>query len=325
MGQTVPHEHLLAIIETQNEIAGSTMELEAVLAVVARRAQGLTGADAAVLELADGDELVYRAVSGGAEPLLGTRVRVEGSSSSFCQQSGEIVHCRDAAADGRVNQEACGQIGAVSLVSVPLWNGSRVTGALTAFTGVVGAFHYADERILDLLAGVVAAHLSHAQVAERTERESLFDGLTGLQNRRAFDQRLGSEVARVRRHGGALSLCLLDLDDFQEINDTLGHPVGDEVLRGVARKLEQVRGEDTAFRVGGDKFAVIFSDAGTAGARTAAHRLEAAILGDADCGGVEASWGVAELAGGDPAALVGAAEEDLRENKRARRRARDSF
>ncbi|HZU61145.1 MAG TPA: sensor domain-containing diguanylate cyclase [Solirubrobacteraceae bacterium] len=325
MGQEVPHEHLLAIIEAQNEIAGSALELDAVLALVVRRAQGLTRADGALLELSEGQDLTCPAASGTAESLLGMRVPSAGGLSSLCQQKGEIVHCRDAQADGRVKQAACRQMNVVSLLSVPVWQGSRVAGALTVTAGVAGAFHYADERALDLLAGMIAAHLTRSVAADRAGRESLYDELTGLQNRRAFEQRLGAEVARVRRHGGVLALCLLDLDEFQEINDTLGHAVGDEVLRGVARRLEQVRGEDTAFRVGGDKFAVIFPDTGVAGARTAAERLETAVLSDADCGGVEASWGVAELAGGDPAELVAAAEADLRDNKRARRRTRDSY
>lgn len=325
MGQTIPHEHLLAVIETQNEIAGSTLELDAVLTLVVRRAQGLTGADTAVLELSEAEELVYRAATGTAESLVGTRAPLEGSFSALCHQNGEIVHCRDVSSDGRLALEACRQLGAVSLLSVPVWQGSQTTGALTVLSPVAGAFHYADERTLDLLAGVVAARLAHSRAAERTDQETLYDTLTGLQNRRAFDRRLGSEVARVRRHGGGMALCVLDLDEFQEINDTLGLPVGDEVLRGVARQLEQVRGEDTAFRVGGDKFAIIFPGVGVAGARTAAQRLEAGIMGDPDCGGVEASWGLAELDGGDPAQLLAAAEADLRDNKRARRRARDSF
>jgi len=215
MGQAVPHEHLLAVIETQNEIAGSTLDLDAVLTLVVRRAQSLTKADAALLELSEGGELVYRAASGMVEPLQGTRVPAQGSASSLCRQNGEIVHCRDAEADGRVNQEVCRQLGVVSLLSIPLWHGSRIAGALTVFTGVAGAFHYADERTLDLLGAVVGAQLTNSKVAERTVRESLYDALTGLQNRRAFDQRLGAEVARVRRRGGALALCLLDLDEFQ--------------------------------------------------------------------------------------------------------------
>ncbi len=325
MGQEVPQEHLLAIVETQNEIAGSALDLDAVLSLVVRRAQSLTGADGALLELSEGQAVVCRAASGVAEPLLKMRVPVEGSFSSLCQQNGEIVNCRDVQADGRVNREACRQVGAASVLSVPVWQGPRVAGALTVSASVAGAFHYVDERTLDLLAGVMAAYLTRSVVAERADRESLYDDLTGLQNRRAFEQRLGAEVARIRRHGGALSLCLVDLDEFQEINDTLGSAVGDEVLRGVARRLEQVRGEDTAFRVGGDTFALMFPDTGVAGAHTAAQRLEEAILGDADCGGVEASWGVAELAGGDPAQLIAAAEADLLENKRARRRSRDSY
>lgn len=328
MGQEAPSEHLLAVIETQNEIAGSVLDLEAVLNFVVRRAQALTRADGAVLELSDEAELVNRATSGAAAPLLGARAAVRDSFSGLCQQRGEIVHCRDTEAeadDQLVNREACRELGAMSLLSVPVWQGSLVAGALTVFTTLPDTFHYADERTLDLLAGMLSAHLTRSAVADRASRESLYDELTGLQNRRGFEQRLGAEVARVRRHGGELAICLLDLDEFQEINDTLGHAVGDEVLRSVARRLEHVRGEDTAFRVGGDKFAVIFPDTHAAGAHIAAQRLESAILADTDCGGVEASWGVAELAGGDPAQLAATAELDLRENKRARRRARDSY
>jgi diguanylate cyclase (GGDEF)-like protein len=153
----------------------------------------------------------------------------------------------------------------------------------------------------------------------------MHDVLTGLPDRTAFEHRLGSEVARIRRHGGQLAVSLLDLDAFQEINDTLGHAVGDEVLRGVAKRLSRVRGEDTAFRVGGDEFAIIFVGADAEGARVAARRLENNILADQGCGGVGVSWGVAELDGGDPAELMTTAEAELRDNKRARRRTRESF
>lgn len=101
--------------------------------------------------------------------------------------------------------------------------------------------------------------------------------------------------------------------------------MGDEVLRGVAKRLARVRGEDTAFRLSGDQFAVIFVGAGAEGARTAAKRLEAGILGDQGCGGVGASWGVAELEGGDPAQLMTAAKTELIETKRARRGSSESF
>ena len=325
MTKSLPHERLLAILETQNEIAASALDLEAVLELVARRARVLTGADAAVLELQEGEEMVYRAANGQAESFLGLRVPLDSSLSAHCARSGEIVHCHDSHADGRLNPESCRLLGAVSVLCVPLGRAEGTLGALTVYAGRQRAFHYADERTLDLLGGVISAHLAHSEAFVQPGRETHYDVLTGLPDKQAFERRLGSEVARVRRHGGQLSLCLMDLDAFQEINETLGHAVGDEVLRGVAKRLARVRGEDIAFRVGGDEFAVVFVGASADGARVAAKRLEAAIQADQGCGGVGVSWGVAELENGDPAQLMSAAQTELRETKRARRRTRESF
>lgn len=75
----------------------------------------------------------------------------------------------------------------------------------------------------------IAAHLSHANLYEAESRESRSDALTGLLNRRAFEERLPVELARFSRSGRPLSLSLLDLDGFKGVNDRLGHPAGDEV------------------------------------------------------------------------------------------------
>ncbi len=325
MTKSLPHERLLAILETQNEIAASALDLDAVMALVARRARVLSGADAALLELQEGEEMVYRAASGAAESFVGLRVPLESSLSAHCARTGEIVDCHDSHTDGRLNPEACRMMGAVSILCVPLGSAEGRLGALTVYAGRQRAFHYADERTLDLLGGVIASHMAHAEAFVQPTRETLYDVLTGLPDRQAFEHRLGTEVARVRRHGGQLALCLFNLDAFKEINDMLGHAVGDEVLRGVAKRLSRVRGEDTAFRVGGDEFAIIFVGAGGDGARLAAKRLESAVQSDQGCGGVGLSWGAAELEGGDPSQLLAAAHAELQENKRARRRTRESF
>jgi diguanylate cyclase (GGDEF)-like protein len=325
MGQPPPQERLLAIIETQNEIAASALDLDAVMMLIARRAQELVGADAAALELPEDHEMVYRAASGIAEPLLGLRLPLKDSFSGQCLQSGENLNCTDSSQDSRVNREACRRMGAVSILCIPIRRVIRPVGVLTVYSGARDAFQDTDERTLELLAGAVAAHLIHADQVPSAAKESLHDVLTGLPNRRAFEQRLGSEVARIRRHGGALALCLIDLDDFQEVNDTLGHPVGDEVLRAVARRLGRIRGEDIAFRIGGDEFAVIFSGIDETGARKAVRRLESGILADPGCGGVEISWAVAELDSGDPAELIASAKAELRHTQRGRRHSKDSF
>jgi len=146
------------------------------------------------------------------------------------------------------------------------------------------------------------------------------DPLTGLQGLSSFEVRLGAEVARVRRHGGQLALALIDLDSLEEFNRRHSRAVGDDVLRSVARCLSQVRGEDAAFRIGEDEFAIIFVAVGLNGARAAMRRLDAAVRAEEGCRRVGLSWGLAALTGGDPAALVASAGSQLLRVKRTRAR-----
>jgi diguanylate cyclase (GGDEF)-like protein/PAS domain S-box-containing protein len=100
---------------------------------------------------------------------------------------------------------------------------------------------------------------------KRAERHMLHlaqhDPLTNLPNRLLFHDRVGQAMARCVRHGGRLAVMLLDLDKFKEINDALGHRVGDQALKEVARRLSAaLRGTDTVARIGGDEFALILPD-----------------------------------------------------------------
>ena len=311
-------ERLLAIIDTQNEIAATAPDLDEVMQLIVGRAQALTGAAGAVIERADGDDLVYLVGSGTGEQFVGIRISAAAGLSRLSVRHGEVLNCHDADTDDRVDHDAARRLGATSMLCVPLSHRGRPIGVLKVFSPELDAFDDEDVRTIGLLSGVVAAHMAHARDFERHRRESRYDLLTGLLNRRAFEERLGSEVARVRRHGGELSLCLLDLDSFKLINDTLGHGVGDEVLRSVGRHLAQVRGEDSAFRLGGDEFAIIFVGADAEGASVAASRLEQSVMSDQGCGGVGISWGVAEVQVGDPAVLIVHADAELYRAKRSR-------
>ena len=308
----------MAIIETQNEIAATALEPGAVMALVVKRAQALTGAAGAVIERVQGEELVPAVASGAGEPWLSVRVDATFSLSGMCVRLGQTLYCRDAESDRRVDLEAARRVGATSLVCVPLEHEDRVLGVLKVFSPDENAFEEDDVETLVTLSRMVAPQMAHATEFQRQVSESRHDPLTGLANRRAFDERLGSEVARVRRHGGELALCLLDLDSLAEVNDMFGRAVGDEVLRAVAKHLSLVRGEDSAFRIDGDEFAIIFPETDSEGASVGARRVAVSVFADHGCGGIGVSWGVAELSGGDPAQLVADATAELKRAKRSR-------
>jgi diguanylate cyclase (GGDEF)-like protein/PAS domain S-box-containing protein len=113
---------------------------------------------------------------------------------------------------------------------------------------------------------------------EKLRALSLTDGLTGLANRRAFDENLKREWLRTLRDGSPISLLLLDLDRFKEFNDHYGHQVGDDCLRAVALAIRgSVRATDLSARYGGEEMTVILPSTDTAGAVAAAEKVRSAI------------------------------------------------
>jgi diguanylate cyclase (GGDEF)-like protein len=106
------------------------------------------------------------------------------------------------------------------------------------------------------------------------------DPLTGLLNRRAFEERVAQELARARRTGESFGLVLADVDRFKELNDRYGHAAGDQALVDLGRLLQhQLRGGDTVARIGGDEFAILLPSADAAGAADAAARVTERVRG----------------------------------------------
>ena len=113
---------------------------------------------------------------------------------------------------------------------------------------------------------------------ERVTMESKKDFLTGALNRRALDEALEVAVEDATRNGHSLSLLMVDIDHFKQFNDRLGHAIGDEVLKTVARALKQsVRGRDTVARYGGEEFFVLLAETPIQGARVVAESLRKTI------------------------------------------------
>ena len=315
MPDNLSKERLLAIIATQNQIATSSLELQGVMDLVVEQAQSLVGAAAAVVELIEGDEMVYRAVSGTAEEHAGLRLLANGSLSGRCVATGQALYCSDAANDDRVDRAACERVGAMSMMCVPLLHEASPVGVLKAYDPRPGAFAEADLEALKLLSGVIASHMAHATDFQKQLHASTHDALTGLPNRRAFDRRVAAEGARARRYGDTSAICSMDLDGFKQINDTFGHAAGDEVLRAVATHFDVLRGEDEAYRVGGDEFAMILVGATIDGAELVARRLGTAVEADPACRAVRISYGAAMLDPTNPLDSVERADAKLYEAK----------
>ncbi|WP_242346195.1 sensor domain-containing diguanylate cyclase [Anaeromyxobacter terrae] len=129
-------------------------------------------------------------------------------------------------------------------------------------------------RQLEVVAGQAAQSILRARLYEEAERLATTDGLTGLTNHRTFQARLDEHLALAARGGQRLSLLLCDVDHFKSVNDTYGHPVGDEVLRGVARVLAgEARQTDVVARYGGEEFAIVMPGTDAPGAGVIAERI----------------------------------------------------
>ncbi len=214
--------------------------------------------------------------------------------------------------------------GADEVVAIPMVAGGQLVATLVAEPGRRRRWRAA--RRADAALARSAAHaalaLRGAALLEEIEQLARVDALTGLPNRRAFEVDLQREVDRSDRTRGPLTLALIDVDHFKQVNDVHGHQVGDEVLQAVATAIrDAVRDVDLEARYGGEEFAVLLPDCPTVVSATVADRVRRAISAAASPVPVTASIGIATYPANATTlrALVQAADEALYESKRAGR------
>jgi len=156
----------------------------------------------------------------------------------------------------------------------------------------------AEQALLELLAALLSsllqAELRSTEATRRAERlqaQAFTDSLTGLYNRRAWDQFLSAEEARCRHYGHAAAILVVDLDGLKRINDTQGHAAGDALIARAAQVLSQTsRSQDVVARLGGDEFGILYAECERSSAQALMNRLGAAL----QAAGIQASLGLAE-------------------------------
>ncbi|MCX6546366.1 MAG: sensor domain-containing diguanylate cyclase [Acidobacteria bacterium] len=255
---------------------------------IVRQIQQRLHHDSCAILRADGHDLVLEASTGGyAQDLVGMRIPFGDGITGRCALEQRVVNVGDVRSDrGYITS---GVEGVRSEIASPILFEGKLHGVLTVESSAENAFDDDDTRLLSTLSAQVAVGLRQAQMFAEAERMAVTDALTGLYNYRYFYERLHAETARSARYGHPLSLVMIDLDFFKDVNDRFGHLKGDEVLREVARTVRRnirrfdepmaIRHADIdiASRYGGEEFIVIMPETGIEGAAIAAERLRAAI------------------------------------------------
>jgi diguanylate cyclase (GGDEF)-like protein len=162
-----------------------------------------------------------------------------------------------------------------ALITIPLIARDSIKGALNIYRlGEEASFDDDEFELAKRFGDAAALAVDNAQIRARLEHQAMTDPLTGLYNHRAFHERLRKALANASRSHEAVSVLMLDIDDFKRVNDIYGHGAGDEILRGLAQTLKDaVRTSDVVYRLGGEEFAIVVTSPSPLNAERLAHRL----------------------------------------------------
>lgn len=271
----------LSAVQTLSRQFLSCLEPDTLFQAILDEARKITGAQRGSLMLAEqGDGgLQVKAVTGINEKVVQKlRVRPGDGVAGRVFSTGEPILVKNIEHDPRFGRKNRPRHSTKSFVSVPIAMDQRVIGVLNLSDKITGEiFAEEDLRVLEgvaVQATIAIERSSYYQQSQELRKISITDSLTGLLNRRYFQERLAEEVDRAVRHGHPLSLIMIDIDHFKNYNDANGHPAGDKALVLVGRSLRgSVRGIDVVSRFGGEEFAVILPETRKQEAREIGERI----------------------------------------------------
>ena len=214
---------------------------------------------------------------------------------SVALEAGRPVHVSEAEPDGSL-----GRLGYRSSVVAPIRVSGRLWGFLTIATDHLERLSPDHAQRLNEFADLISTAISNMEDRAALAAQAATDALTGVGNHRTFHQRVNADLARAKRYATPVSVAVIDVDHFKQVNDTCGHEAGDEMLVRVARCLSSAgRAEDTVARIGGDEFAWILPETTGEEALAAVQRARDRIIAgnaerDVECTKITISGGVCD-------------------------------
>jgi diguanylate cyclase (GGDEF)-like protein len=211
-----------------------------------------------------------------ADKILADRCPFGDGLTGWCVEHREAARVNQAQYDPRVQTvPGTPDDEPEAMISVPLIARDSIKGALNIYRlGEDASFDDDEFELAKRFGDAAALAVDNAQIRARLELQATTDSLTGLYNHRAFHERLRKALANASRSHEAVSVLMLDIDDFKRVNDIYGHGAGDEILRGLAETLkDSVRASDAVYRLGGEEFAIVISSHSPKNAEQLARRV----------------------------------------------------
>jgi diguanylate cyclase (GGDEF)-like protein len=260
---------------------GSAMGAEEIFSIILDKSTQYVQAEQGSIMLLDEDrrELSIKAMKGLNKKVVELlKIHPGEGISGQVLMSGNPLMVTDIDTDQRITQERRPRYKTKSFISVPLKLDGRTIGVLNVADKMSGEiFSKEDLQLLVSIGAYASVAIERSrfnQQIEELKKISITDFLTGLLNRRYFQERMSEEIERSRRHHLPLSLIMIDVDDFKRVNDSLGYLIGDEVLKATARCIRNsIRTIDVAARYGGEEFTVILPQTSKADAQIIAERI----------------------------------------------------
>lgn len=265
------HLQVMTALQSVSHVITSSLEINQILSNVIQLLRASFGYTYISVYLLGGDILRLKAHLGYGEDHLLSEMPVTSGIVGRTARCKQTQFVRDVSQDPDFVRAAPD---VRSKIAVPLIKDDKVLGVLSVEAESSAALDESDVDLLNALAGSLAVAIDNARLHAEVKLMAMTDVVSGLANRRAFDDYLQSEMLRASRYNQPVSLIILDLDSFKEYNDKWGHPAGDVRLRAIADMLRaNVREPDVAARYGGEEFAVILPNTSKAGAMRLAERL----------------------------------------------------